>query len=145
MSAYTDLVNAVISNKKATMEELLANSNKAFESLKYADMGAYNEVMAELENMYYCIDEEQARSIVRAMRPYGENWSYETIKEYITSKGETAVTDYYLLMNMARNDYYETARSVDADDDANFYYMIAHDFINDADAKPHKVAKYFMQ
>lgn len=51
---------------------------------------------------------------------------------------------YYLCMNMAYNDYYKTAESVGKGEDPEFYFSIARDFINDADAKDFKVEKYFL-
>lgn len=59
MSSYIDVVKAVASNKISALDELLTLTDKAFESLKYADTGAYNEIMAELEDMRRRIDEER--------------------------------------------------------------------------------------
>lgn len=41
------------------------------------------------------------------------------------------------------NDYSRTAKII-GQDDADFYFNLAYDFINDEDAKPDKIAKYFM-
>ena len=47
-------------------------------------------------------------------------------------------------MNMAYNDYRKTAEKFNLEDDVNFYFCIAHDFIEDPDAKEFKVELYFM-
>lgn len=56
---------------------------------------------------------------------------------------ENDITDYYLVMNMMINDYSRTARMY-GQDNADFYFNLAYDFINDEDALPDKVARYFM-
>ena len=144
MSRYTDLVNSLVRDGKGNMDRLLDISDKAVETLKYFDMEGYNNIINTLEDEYYKITKEEAQNIVRTMRPFGEVWNYEAIKDFIMQKGEGDCIHYYLLMNMARNDFYNTAKLVDAVDDPNFYFQIAKDFINDEDGKRHKVEKYFM-
>ena len=43
-----------------------------------------------------------------------------------------------------RNDYYDTAKVFGLQDDAECYFNLAEDFIEDPDAKPLKVEKYFL-
>ena len=46
-------------------------------------------------------------------------------------------------MNMTYNDYMNTAITFGLKDNPDFFYSLAKDFINDADAAPYKVEKYF--
>lgn len=144
MSRHAELVRAIADEEKASMEELLEIEDKAWNTLKYTNDKAYKELLAELENLYYRIDKNEAYDIVRSMKPYGEYWSYDTIKKYLEEKSQdNNIEEFYIAMNMARNDYTETARAYGMEDDVEFYYRIARDFIYDEDARPHKLAKYF--
>lgn len=79
------------------------------------------------------------------MKPRGQMWSYEQIKKYIEGKGITdRYVDWYLVMNMCYNDYYNTAKMYGLQNEVDFYFHLAKDFIEDPDAEPHKVAKYFL-
>lgn len=51
--------------------------------------------------------------------------------------------EYYVCMNMAYNDYKDISDRLNVDV-TEFCYMISRRFIEDVDAPPHKVAKYFM-
>lgn len=106
---------------------------------------AYRETMYCLEEIAYRITPDDARRIVKNMRPYGQKWDYDTIKAFITSKGETAACKYYLCMNMYYNDSRDTAEMVGRGDDVEFYFSLAKDFIKDEDAKAFKVEKYFAE
>ena len=94
--------------------------------------------------MAYCISEDKAKEIVRAMRPYGEKWSCEAVKDLVRAKGKEDSINWYLVMNMAYNDYHDTGAMVGLAEDAEFYYSIARNFIEDEDGKKFKVEKYFV-
>lgn len=100
--------------------------------------------IAELEDIVCRIDDDEAHEIVKDMRPYGEKWSIETIGDFIATKGvpEDERVNYYLVMNAMYNDHRETAKKYGLDN-ADFYYALAKEFIEDEDGKPHKVARYF--
>ena len=49
-----------------------------------------------------------------------------------------------MVMNMMYNDYNRTAKQYNSDV-PEFYFDLSFDFINDVDAKRHKVEKYFME
>lgn len=74
------------------------------------------------------------------MRPAGQHWTHKQVKEYLATKG---ITDYYLVMNMVFNDYQKTAQLFNLQNDVEFYFSLARDFIEDVDAKPFKVERYF--
>ncbi|MBQ8830857.1 MAG: hypothetical protein IJ017_04615 [Oscillospiraceae bacterium] len=98
-----------------------------------------------LKSVALMIDHKEAREIVARMEPHGEKWNVEVIKKYLSDKAVHPDKElhYYLIMNMAYNDYKHTAEKFDVDN-TDFYYCIAHDFIEDPDAKDFKVEKYFM-
>lgn len=114
-------------------------------TLKKVDPDAYMEYKMKLEKLMYTITKEDAERIVRNMKPKGQMWSYEQVKRFIESKGyEDDFVDWYLVMNMCYNDYYNTAKTYGLQNEDDFYYNLAKDFIEDPDASPIKVAKYFM-
>ena len=47
-------------------------------------------------------------------------------------------------MNMIYNDYCDTAKLYNLQNDPEFFFSLARDFIEDPDAKPLKVEKYFL-
>ena len=83
--------------------------------------------------------------IVRAMRPKGQYWSYTQVYDLVKSKGVTGDwVNWYLVMNMVYNDFCATAKHFGLHNDVEFFYHLAKDFIEDPDAKPMKVEKYFL-
>ena len=101
-------------------------------------------VCEKLEKLAYKITPMEAEQIVKSMKPRGQHWTLKQIKEYLAGKGITEnYTDYYLVMNMAYNDYFATAKLFGLQSDPEFFYSLAKDFIEDADAKPFKIEKYF--
>lgn len=99
----------------------------------------------KLDKIAYCFTPEEAREKVQRMRPYGEHWDQDTVRTYIASKGVDPkhCLQYYLVMNMAYNDYHETAEKFGLGDNTDFYFFLAHDFIDDEDGVEFKVEKYF--
>ena len=97
-----------------------------------------------LEDIVCRIDDDEAHNIVTAMQPFGEKWSIDDIGSFIASKGipENERVNYYLVMNTMYNDHRETAKRYGLDN-ADFYYALAREFIQDVDGKPHKVSRYF--
>lgn len=98
-----------------------------------------------LKGVAFYIDHKEAVEIVKRMTPHGEHWSTEQIEKVIAERGvpHDELIHYYLVMNMAYNDYKRTAENFGIDN-VDFYFHIAHDFIDDPDAKDFKVEKYFM-
>lgn len=134
-----------ISRKGRNIDEVTAVLDDAMGIIKDRMPDLYHETIHQLAAIAYAISPEEARDKVRSMRPYGQKWDYDTVKAFLAAKGiNNDVCKYYLCMNMAYNDYYKTAESVGKGEDPEFYFSIARDFINDADAKDFKVEKYFL-
>ena len=104
----------------------------------------YREFVEKLENIAYSIPYADAERIVYNMAPKGQHWDYNEVEKLCNSKGITEpIAEYYLVMNMVYNDYYSTAQKYGLQSDVEFYWSLTCDFIDDPDATPHKVAKYF--
>ena len=128
--------------KKEMMDEIYY---KMGDYLKNNNPEWYDKLYKEAEDIIYHIGDEQARQIVGLMQPYGQRWSCEEIREYLKTKGIMDHTKcYYLVMNMMYNDYARTARQYNLDV-PEFYFDLSYDFINDVDAKTHKVEKYLLE
>lgn len=134
------LLNLIHEKKRnLEMDEAI---EKFYESL---DAENKKEFKRRIKAVALRIDCEQATEIVRRMKPYGEHWSFEQIKQYTAGKGvdHEKMLHYYLIMNMAYNDYKHTAEKFGLEE-PDFYFSIAHDFIEDPDGKEFKVEKYFL-
>lgn len=79
------------------------------------------------------------------MRPKGQAWSYQQVVDTVKERGVTSdFCDWYLVMNMVYNDFMNTARAYGVQNDVDFFFSLAKDFIEDPDARPLKVEKYFL-
>lgn len=134
----------MLKNKETDWEQVNEINCQAYEALKRSDPRTYANLTEWLETLAYSIDKTHAEEIVRNMRPKGQMWTCEQVKQLVESKGITSnFIDWYLVMNMCYNDYYSTAAIYGLQNDVDFYYNLAKDFIEDPDAEPHKVARYF--
>lgn len=139
----TDKIYALDDQEK--MEEANELYYCAAKHLMECDPDEYKELVTKAESIYYDFDLEWAEAKVINMRPYGEHWNYETVKSVVNSKGITEhCKEYYLCFNMAFNDYGQLAEKY-GQDEVEFCFDIAMKFINDEDAEPNKVAKYFYE
>ncbi len=147
MSRFIGLMDAIYSKDKSfeKMNRTTAILETMFDTLRQTHKELYEDTMYKFEEIAYEIPLEKAEEIVKDMKPYGEKWSYKTIKEFLKTKGITEhCIEYFLVINMGVNDYHELAKSVGKEEDAEFYFLLAKNFIYDEDAKPFKVAKYFL-
>lgn len=143
MSKYRELVRKAMD--KGFSEESWAIMDDFVDMLckKYPEL--YDHVIDELECLAYRIPKDEAEDIVRHMSPRGQNWSYSQAKDFVESHGvQDNWVNWYLVLNMVYNDYYATAKVFGLQNDAEFYFNLAKDFIEDPDAKPLKVEKYFL-
>lgn len=127
------------------MEEVTNVLACAIDKMKDYLPDLYQDTMYQLKEIAYTISPDEAQRIVRSMRPRGQRWDYDTVRTFVESKGiHKDMCKYYLCMNMAYNDYYQTAELVGRSNDPEFYFSIARDFIDDADGKEFKVERYFL-
>lgn len=147
MSKFITLMDMIYGRNKSyeKMADTSAILDTMFDKLQDCHPDLYYETMTEFEKMAYEIDLEKAEKIVSEMKPYGQKWSYEEIRDFLSLKGiDSHCIEYYLVMNMAMNDYKGLAEMVGMGDNPDFYFEFAKQFIFDIDAKPHKVGKYFL-
>lgn len=147
MSKYIELMDKIYAKGGGyeKMAEATSILDTMFAELCKAHPELYKSTMHEFEALAYQIDRPEAETIVKAMKPYGQKWSHDQIKDFVSDKGISEhICNWYLVMNAMYNDYRKTAELVGKSDDAEFYFALAKDFINDVDAKPFKVEKYFL-
>lgn len=143
MGRYCDLMTKVLD--KGVDDEVWTVSEDMLNKLSRKDPALYSEFIEQLEHLAYRIPKDEAEQIVRNMRPKGQYWTYSQVMDLIKSKGITGDwINWYLVMNMVYNDFCGTAKAYGMQNDTEFYYHLAKDFIEDPDAKPMKVEKYFM-
>ena len=87
----------------------------------------------------YKIDKELAHEIVEGMKPLGEYWNMETVAS-VMNEDKHRLEDMYVVMNSLANDY----QNVISLEEAETYIKMAHAWLDDEDAKEHKLWKYFI-
>lgn len=143
MGRYCELIMKAVD--KGMGEEAWAIAEDAMVKISRKDPALYDHIVDQLEQLAYRIPKDEAERIVRTMRPKGQYWTYEQVMNLVKSKGVTGDwTNWYLVMNMVYNDFCATAKHFGLHNDVDFYYHLAKDFIEDPDAKPMKVEKYFL-
>lgn len=143
MGRYCELVTKAID--KGMGDEAWAIAEDAMSKIARKDPALHDSIIDQLEQLAYRIPKDDAERIVRGMRPKGQYWSYAQVMDLVKSKGVTGEwTNWYLVMNMVYNDYCDTAKRFGLQNDVDFFYHLAKDFIEDPDAKPMKVEKYFI-
>lgn len=143
MGRYCDLMTKILD--KGVDDEVWTVSEDMLNKLSRKDPALYNEFIEQLEHLAYRIPKDEAEQIVRNMRPKGQYWTYSQVMDLVKSKGITGDwINWYLVMNMVYNDFCGTAKAYGMQNDTEFYYHLAKDFMEDPDAKPMKVEKYFM-
>lgn len=143
MGRYCELMSKLLD--KGVEDEVWTISEDMLNKLARKDPMMFDEYIDKLEHLAYRIPKEEAERIVRAMRPKGQYWSYTQVYDLVKSKGVTGDwVNWYLVMNMVYNDFCATAKHFGLQNDVEFFYHLAKDFIEDPDAKPMKVEKYFL-
>lgn len=143
MGRYCELMTKLLD--KGVDDEVWTISEDMLNKLSRKDPMMFEEYIAKLEHLAYRIPKDEAERIVRSMRPKGQYWTYAQVMDLAKSKGITGDwTNWYLVMNMVYNDFCTTAKHFGLQNDVEFFYHLAKDFIEDPDAKPMKVEKYFL-
>jgi hypothetical protein len=141
-----ELIEKVLHKDDHGIDCIVDTLDKALCSIQRSDKAMFEHLINDLEAKAYSIEPEEAKKIVQAMKPMGQQWSWNQIEDYIKSKDldPKCTETWYLVMNMVYNDYYDTAKVFGHLNDVEFFYHLAKDFIDDPDAKPLKVEKYFL-
>ena len=140
------IIKKVLSKDEKGIECIIDTLEESLCYLQRSDEKMYKQIKESLEAKAYAISPEDAKMIVQRMNPMGQQWNWNQIEEYIIAKGidPSCTEKWYLVMNMVYNDYYDTAKTYGHLNDVEFFFHLAKDFIEDPDAKPLKVEKYFM-
>lgn len=73
----------------------------------------------------------------------GAHWTMEQVKQVMAQKGITDdPMEFWLTLNMMYSDYYAAAKKHNANT-VDFYVDMARAFLEDKDAKPNKLARYY--
>jgi hypothetical protein len=136
---YKDKI--IADGDQETMEHLGNMFVEVMYKLKEYNEKCFDEYAMELHVMAYgeTLTEDMAKDIVRDMKPYGEHWTIEQTTSVREQYGiDVTNVDFYVVMNMAWNDYNEVFG-----EDLETYVKFSKAFIKDEDAKEGKVFRYF--
>ena len=126
---------------KSSLEGLVNNMIEDLSNEKHSLADKYEDLICE---MLYYIDEDEAMTIVKNMKPYGEVYTMEAVEDTLDKAGINYddLVEYYLCMNMFYNDYktYPESKRLDTNE---FCLEMTKLFINDSDAPKYKTEKYF--
>lgn len=143
MGKYRELAMRAIDNDAG--EEAWELADEFICEIAQREPRMYEEFICHLEKLAYRISKEKAEMIVKGMQPKGQYWNFQQVKEFAKEHGATGDwIDWYLVMNMVYNDYCDTAKMYNLQNDPEFFFSLARDFIEDPDARPLKVEKYFL-
>lgn len=114
----------------------------ALYDLKEVDPNKYHKYKNKIKGMAYGyqLDSELAKEIVHEMKPLGEYWTMETLQSIIPNDNHR-LCDMYVVINSLANDYKDVIPLTQRDT----YIKMAHAWIDDVDAKEHKVWWYFVK
>lgn len=139
-----EYISKIGENKKPEdMQELGDMLADIIYSMKTSHPELYDKYKKKLYIMAYGykFTDDKAEEIVAEMKPYHTHWTKEQTTEVMKNAGlNFDANDFFIVMNMAYNDYHDMF-----DEDLDQYVRYATLFIDDKDAKPHKVFKYFME
>ena len=138
MREYLDKI--VNNGKKEDMECLENILIDVLDEIKDIDHDKYKKYKGKIIGMAYdyTINDELAKSIVDDMKPKGEYWSKDTIMSVVGNVPN--IDTIYVVMNSLVNDYGDVVSPEDVDT----YVKMTQAWLNDVDAKPNKVWKYFV-
>ena len=124
------------------MEKLGDMLSEIIHDMKESHPDLYHKYKMELYTMAYghTFTDEMAEKIVEKMTPYHMHWTKDQTTEVMRNAGiDLNENEFFIVMNMAYNDYHELF-----EEDTEKYIKFSTLFINDPDAKEHKVFDYFM-
>lgn len=96
----------------------------------------------EIKPMSKEMAEKWVRSMKGANGSRGQHWNMDQAKQIMTRYGYQAdPTEFYVVLNMMKSDYTKAAQKMGVDKE-EFYAAMADAFLNDEDAKDHKLVRY---
>ena len=114
----------------------LLNDEKEY---NYNDYKKYKNIIIGMAYNYQ-IDAELAKEIVEDMKPLGEYWDMQTVRNVIGNDMHR-LEDMYVVLNSLANDY----SKIISLEDVETYINMAHAWIDDVDGKKNKIWKYFVE
>ncbi len=74
----------------------------------------------------------------------GPHWSFEQAKQVMAQRGiECDPAEFWAALNMIYSDYVKVAKKFNVGSNIDFYVDMAKAFLDDKDAGPDKLAKYY--
>ena len=138
-----EYIEKIVANGKQEDMECLSDilTNLLYE-LKESNYDEFKKYKNKIKGMAYNyqIDEELAEEIVEDMKPLGEYWNMETVKNVIGNDTHR-LENMYVVMNSLANDYQNVVNL----DEADTYVKMAHAWLDDVDGKENKVWWYFVK
>ena len=138
---HKQYLKMIIENgKQEDMEELGHLFNKAMDHLKDCDKELYDKIECKMYEMIYGekLSLEMAEDWVKNMQPMAK-WTKEEIDGVISTYNlDVDGIDFYVTMNMMYSDY-----SKDIEENLDEYIKMSLDFLNDVDAQPNKLYRYY--
>lgn len=138
---HRKLIKELVTRKdKFDMEELECIMNYMIDNLKKYDYDSYNRIEYKLYKLVYGnhLCEELAYKWVASMEnkdgSKGEHWSIEQTSQYAGTHNKY---DWYVAMNMAYSDYFNSSF------DVTTYVKLAKDWLTDKDVHADKILKYY--
>lgn len=100
-----------------------------------------------MEHQLEPLSREKAEQWVRSMKGAaggpGQHWNMEQAKQIMTRHGyQDDPVEFYVVLNMMKSDYTKAAQKMGVDKE-EFYACMADAFLNDEDAQPNKLARYY--
>lgn len=140
MKEYIEKI--VQKGKQEDMECLSDMLSEVIYLMKDEHFDMYKKYKNKLKGMAYNyqIDEELAKEIVEDMKPIGEYWDMQTVRNAIGNDMHR-LEDMYVVINSLANDY----SKIISLEDVETYINMAHAWIDDIDGKTNKVWKYFVE
>lgn len=108
---------------------------------EHSDYELYKHVQGELYEMANGkrLNDELAHEWVKNMKPVGEYWSKDNTIDAMRTLGYSdEPVDFYIVANMMKNDYHDLIQG-----DDELALKLAHDWLNDEDAKECKLYEYW--
>lgn len=138
-----EYIEKIVQNGKPEDMECLSDMlSEVIYLMKDEHFDMYKKYKNKLKGMAYNyqIDEELAKEIVEDMKPIGEYWDMQTVRNAIGNDMHR-LEDMYVVINSLANDY----SNIISLEDVETYINMAHAWLDDIDGKKNKIWKYFVE